>query len=111
MDMCFRRSNVDVDQGCWKLISIISVLCGILSLAAALADFSNTCFKEAGAMSDNKELGLGFLLPAASLLSDLIVLILFVLCPCPKPEDVKDCLSESRHEKLMDDTNTGHNQA
>ena len=77
--------SVNKDNGCWKLLSMVTQLFGLLSALSALASFGENC---KGNVADefDAELGVGFILPMIGTLLNGVVFILFALCPSPESQ-------------------------
>ena len=79
-NMCFKRS-ADTDNGCWKLISILTTMIGIITTFSALGSFTTACYDDSDA--ESKEYGPGYILPLIAAIMNIAVLIIFCVCPSP----------------------------
>ena len=85
-NMCFKRS-ADTDNGCWKLLSILTTLMGIITTFSALGSFTTACYNDSDA--ESKAYGPGYILPLISAIMNIFVLIVFCVCPSP-PQSAAD---------------------
>ena len=79
--------SVNKDNGCYKLLTMINQLIGVVSALHNLAGFNQNCKKTFDDVTDEATFGPGFICPLCAIICQFLLWTIFCLCPAPVRPD------------------------
>jgi len=83
INLALTRGSVNKDNGCYKLLTMINQLIGVVSALHNLAGFNQNCKKTFDDVTDEATFGPGFICPLCAIICQFLLWIIFCLCPAP----------------------------
>jgi len=88
LNLAFKRGG-DADNGCLKLLSIITQLVSFIASASSHFNFMSNCHNNVPSGID-ADYGIGFILPFTGTWITFVGLVIFALCPCPEHKELEE---------------------